>query len=263
MSPNYSCIVDYGGTWTRISLLDSKAKLLRSKKIPSVSLSRLHSSLKTILSKFKKIALNHLVIGARGVWSRNERRILFQRVKDLAIHVTIMSDVELARRAVFGKSPGILILAGTGSIAFGRNHRGQSARAGGLGPEKGDQGSGYWMGKTWLKRTNGSFKRSPSLRNQAAMAERIIKNAGQGDRLSRKIVMESFNHLSGLVVSTAKKLHLKEPFRVGYSGGLFKDATFRSEFFKILKSRMKGVQFKIHRPPAEAQRTKNILLNQV
>src|SRR6185369_9428270 len=50
----------------------------------------------------------------------------------------------------FGEGPGILLISGTGSAAFGRGPAGQSARCGGWGPMCGDEGSGAWIGRRAL-----------------------------------------------------------------------------------------------------------------
>jgi N-acetylglucosamine kinase-like BadF-type ATPase len=49
------------------------------------------------------------------------------------------------------KPVGIIVIAGTGSIAFGFNAAGQSARAGGWGHILGDEGSGYMLGLRALR----------------------------------------------------------------------------------------------------------------
>lgn len=60
----------------------------------------------------------------------------------------IVGDNVIAHEAAFHGGPGVLVIAGTGSIAFGRNERGDTARAGGWGSIISDEGSGYWIGKT-------------------------------------------------------------------------------------------------------------------
>ena len=49
------------------------------------------------------------------------------------------------------EQPGVVVIAGTGSIAYGRNERNQAARAGGWGYMLGDEGSGYWIGRAALR----------------------------------------------------------------------------------------------------------------
>ena len=60
----------------------------------------------------------------------------------------IVGDNVIAHEAAFHGKAGVLVIAGTGSIAYGRNERGDTARAGGWGSIISDEGSGYWIGKT-------------------------------------------------------------------------------------------------------------------
>ena len=61
--------------------------------------------------------------------------------------IDVTSDQIIAHRAAFGTSPGVLVISGTGSIAFGRNQAGETARAGGWGPNVSDEGSAFWVGR--------------------------------------------------------------------------------------------------------------------
>ncbi|MFB3095119.1 MAG: N-acetylglucosamine kinase, partial [Candidatus Acidiferrales bacterium] len=59
----------------------------------------------------------------------------------------VLGDMEVALEAAVGGGCGVVLLAGTGSIAYGRNGKGEVARAGGEGPARGDEGSGYAIGR--------------------------------------------------------------------------------------------------------------------
>jgi len=59
----------------------------------------------------------------------------------------ITGDMEIALAAAFGEGPGVVVIAGTGSIAYGRNERGQTGRAGGWGFAISDEGSAQWIGR--------------------------------------------------------------------------------------------------------------------
>ena len=61
--------------------------------------------------------------------------------------ISVTGDQIIAHRAAFGTSPGVLVISGTGSIAFGRNPAGETARAGGWGPNVSDEGSAFWVGR--------------------------------------------------------------------------------------------------------------------
>ena len=63
----------------------------------------------------------------------------------------LVGDVEIAFEDAFGNRPGVLVMAGTGSIAYGRNALGETARAGGWGHTVSDEGSGYWIGLEAVK----------------------------------------------------------------------------------------------------------------
>ncbi len=65
--------------------------------------------------------------------------------------VTVGTDVAAAARDALGTGPGIVLLAGTGSIAWGRNESGRVARVGGWGSLLGDEGSGYDLGLEGLR----------------------------------------------------------------------------------------------------------------
>lgn len=94
------------------------------------------------------------VFGLAGLDTEHDRIILEAMVQniltDLHIEVdqlTVENDGFAALLGATGGEPGILVIAGTGSIAFGINEAGVTARAGGWGHRVGDEGSGYWIGK--------------------------------------------------------------------------------------------------------------------
>lgn len=60
--------------------------------------------------------------------------------------IEIVGDVEIAFEDAFGRGPGVLVMAGTGSIVYGRSSAGETARAGGWGHAISDEGSGHWIG---------------------------------------------------------------------------------------------------------------------
>ena len=65
--------------------------------------------------------------------------------------VLVTNDALIALVAGAGHGPGVVVIAGTGSIAYGRNAQGEAARAGGWGYVLGDEGSGYWIGRLALR----------------------------------------------------------------------------------------------------------------
>jgi N-acetylglucosamine kinase-like BadF-type ATPase len=59
----------------------------------------------------------------------------------------VATDYEIALEAAAGTGPGVVLIAGTGSVAYGRNAVGETACAGGYGPWIGDEGSAFEIGR--------------------------------------------------------------------------------------------------------------------
>src|SRR5262249_61577695 len=124
-------------------------------------------------------------------------------------------DAQAALRGARGKRPGVLLLSGAGSIVVGRNARGRWARAGGLGPILGDEGSGFWLGREWLRARvrdgyllpalRASHGRDP-VRTMAAMARDVLSRARGGDRRARRIVAEGQRQLAAAALGGARPL---------------------------------------------------------
>lgn len=142
--------------------------------------------------------------------------------------VSIMNDMDLAYRANFAPGAGILVYAGTGSVAYHLTRQGQVVRAGGHGFIIGDEGGGYWIGKTALRQLMrwhdeglstdayplaqelyGAIGGSdwPTIRAYvygggrqavAALAPAVGRAAQQGDPLARQILLQAGRELADL-----------------------------------------------------------------
>jgi glucosamine kinase len=64
-----------------------------------------------------------------------------------AANIEVVGDAVIALEAAFGAGPGVIAIAGTGSIVYGRAAAGHIARAGGWGFAISDEGSGHWIGR--------------------------------------------------------------------------------------------------------------------
>ena len=87
-------------------------------------------------------------IGAAGA-GRKEINGIVQKIVAEVIpgKIEVVGDMEIALQAAFGSGPGVIVIGGTGSIAFGRNANGKTARAGGWGFAVSDEGSAHWIGR--------------------------------------------------------------------------------------------------------------------
>jgi glucosamine kinase len=83
--------------------------------------------------------------GARPEIAAVVRRSLSEFVSG---EIEVVGDMLIAMEAAFGSGPGVIVIAGTGSIAYGRNSKGEIARAGGWGFAISDEGSGHWIGRS-------------------------------------------------------------------------------------------------------------------
>ncbi len=105
--------------------------------------------------------IQHVCIGMSGASLAEAVQWAQQTIRELIPDSTIYvaGDHVIAHRAAFGTSPGVLVISGTGSIAFGRNQAGETARAGGWGPSISDEGSAFWVGREAVAEALRSFDR--------------------------------------------------------------------------------------------------------
>jgi glucosamine kinase len=81
---------------------------------------------------------------ARPEFAEIVRRVL---AEILPTPIEVVGDMQIALEAAFETGPGVVVIAGTGSIAYGRDRLGNTARAGGWGFAIGDEGSAHWIGR--------------------------------------------------------------------------------------------------------------------
>jgi len=92
-----------------------------------------------------------LCAGLAGVGNEAERAAVEMALAGAAGVVRVVTDGEIALHGAFGGGPGVLLIAGTGSVAYGRGPEdGRVERCGGWGMYVGDEGSGYALGRAAL-----------------------------------------------------------------------------------------------------------------
>lgn len=235
--------VDAGGTWIRLrarrggrSVASRTARVTRVQDVPNFLRSE------WARRGWERATVAALVVAARGTWTRSERRRLQQRLRPLAARVSVMSDVEGAFHGALGDGPGVLVLAGTGSIVIGRDAGGRWARAGGLGPLIGDEGSAFWLGREWLRRTPRAalaarrLARGPgAVPRIAALAPGVLARARRREPAATLVVREGQRCLAGQVATVARRLGLPAPFTVSWAGAVLNDAWFRAGLRRALR----------------------------
>ncbi|HYB71143.1 MAG TPA: BadF/BadG/BcrA/BcrD ATPase family protein [Candidatus Bathyarchaeia archaeon] len=233
-APARHVVVDLGGTWVRVTATGRPRRAFRDQSPGPAGLPRLLERLwrRWGLTRAEVAALG---VASRGIWTAAERRALARRLRRFARRVVVISDVEAAHLAALGGEPGVLLLAGTGSIALGRDRRGRWRRAGGLGPLLGDDGSAFWIGREWL-RDGGAApgvaralgRDSDAVARIAARAPAVLRRARRGHARARRIERDAQRALARLVAAAARPLALRAPVPVSWAGGLLDDRRFRT-----------------------------------
>lgn len=99
-----------------------------------------------------------LCVGIAGV-GRDAEYSAFEDAmskRNLADELVVLPDAVIALNDAFHEEAGIVLIAGTGSMAYGRGPSQKMARCGGWGPVCGDEGSGAWIGRRALSVITGS-----------------------------------------------------------------------------------------------------------
>ena len=223
--------IDGGGTNVR-AIGETAGRRTRLFQIPAAAWS-LETAVRRV--RHRIVPGGEIIVGVRGVWTPHERSALQRRLSAGRARLRVTSDIELAHALAFPKGVGIVLNAGTGSIAFGRNAAGKTARAGGLGPLLGDEGSAFWIGREYIRRVESRSASFAALRKIAvspnpvaaiaARAKIALKAARHGGE-AQKIVEEARRALGALVADVQRQLGGRE-LPVVLRGGLFNDRSFR------------------------------------
>jgi N-acetylglucosamine kinase len=152
--------VDGGGSKTVCVLLDAQRReLARGEGGPSdhytvgsaEARASLGAAIRSALDARHMAADSVLAIclGMAGVDRPEDELIIQQMVREIIAvpRVRVVNDAVIALVGGVGRAYGVAIIAGTGSVAYGINARGQARRAGGWGYLLGDEGSGYDIGR--------------------------------------------------------------------------------------------------------------------
>jgi N-acetylglucosamine kinase-like BadF-type ATPase len=169
------------------------------------------------------------------------------------------SDFEIALVGALGQREGVLILAGTGSLAYGVNAAGDTALVGGWGYLLDDAGSGYWLGiralEAVVRAADGRgpatilapvllgaldlpqaldliawLYRSPAARTReiAQLAPLVLDQATAGDPVAQAIVSKASDELALAARTVKRRLDMDAP-AIAFAGGLLAGDTLLSQ----------------------------------
>ncbi|HEY2026041.1 MAG TPA: BadF/BadG/BcrA/BcrD ATPase family protein [Gemmatimonadaceae bacterium] len=155
--------VDGGGSKTKVIVADEHGQQLGEVIGPASAVrpGQAERSADVIAASVRdalaSVEMTHVVpkvlcVGVAGVAREPERQALWQALmgRELAEETVVHPDYSVALDDAFGEGAGLLLISGTGSVAFGRSPAGVIARCGGWGPVCGDEGSGAWIGRRAL-----------------------------------------------------------------------------------------------------------------
>ena len=239
MTRNWTVGVDAGGTWLRVLAVDGRGRR-RVMRRPAPQ--DLRAALGAVWQRWRlgRADVAHLVVAARGVWTAPERRATAASLRGLARRVTVLSDAEAAHLGALGGRPGLLVLAGTGSIVLGRGARGCWVRAGGLGPLFGDAGSAFALGRDWLAAVHPARSRRLAQAPNAvlliaAFAPRVLKLARRGPGPARLAVTQGAFALALNMRAAAREARLSSPISVSWAGSLLENRAYRSQVWRMAR----------------------------
>ena len=254
---------DVGGTKTAVVVADSDTVVARATGPGAVVRpGRALQSAATIIEVVRQglatagaLRADVLVVGAAGAGRQPEQGELERalRTEQVAQRVVVVTDIEIALVAAFGDGPGIVVSAGTGSIAVGRDRSGTLRRMGGYGWQMGDEGSGYAIGRAALgavsRARDGRSPTTPlhqrllgATRNAdfdelvswaatatpaqvAALAPHVLEVAAAGDVVARGILDYAARELSQLAICLQPLLTDRDRMSVALAGGLLEADT--------------------------------------
>ena len=282
--------IDGGGTKTQLYVCDLQGNVLSTStsgpsNILSCGLERTEKSIKEVLQKgvveegYKLSDCQALCIGVAGAG----RACVKKQIKEIITHIgylgkmIVTHDAETALAAGANGKDGVLIIAGTGAICYGRTTEGRTHRVSGWGHLVGDEGSAYSIGRSILSavlraydgRGKGTvltslvlekmgidspeqiisiiYKPEVSKEHIAAYAPILEEAILQQDEVAGQIADEAVGALVETAAVTIRKLDMQErETTVLISGSvLVKNAYIRIRFTEELRKIIPGVHMKI------------------
>lgn len=253
--------IDGGGTKTDFLVLEETGKTVRKKRIGTISYKHigldkvvqlLRENVKELLDGTEDNAYICLAFPNWGESVENDK-VFYNRLNEISsCPVKVVNDSTAGWAGSLGLQPGINLVAGTGSIAYGRNQKGEEARAGGWCEQFSDEGSCYWLGMKALelfsKESDGRAAQGKLLeifrgyfklkedfgiidifesqyKNDrtkiAGLQEQLYKAAINGDMEAVNLYACAAKELAGIIKAVYQKLGFQEEISVSYSGGLF------------------------------------------
>ena len=289
---SYLIGIDGGGTRTTIALTDARGRE-RVRRVGPPGIVHPRDPLATaemLVALVREVEAESgcerpaaaLCAGLAGVEHAAEREAVHEALAKAGVaeRTTVVSDGEIALEGALGGEAGILVIAGTGSVAYGRGADGRIERCGGWGMVVGDEGSAYAIGRTALvgalRGVDGRGEASSLLpavverlgltapdeippwagraekADIAALASVVVALAADGDRVARRIMEQAARDLAAHVRALAERLAPWDaaPNLVPF-GGMFRASGF-AELLRAEVERVVPEGCRLRRPREDA-----------
>ena len=258
--------IDGGGTKTVALVADLRGNVLGvgtsgASNYQTVGLDRAVAALKEAsegaiaatgmrIRKFKAACL-----GLAGVGRESDRALLLPAIRELELadRIILEHDAAIALAGATACQPGVVVLAGTGTMAFGMNQSGRKSRSGGWGNILGDEGSAYYIGRRALAAACRAYDgrgqetalvtelmqnlslehftdivkkvygKETSPQEIASLAPLVSRLAKAGDEVATDILKDAAEELALAASAVIRELSMEdEAFQVAVSGSVFK-----------------------------------------
>lgn len=268
--------IDGGGTKSHLVLTDENLNVIAENKGGPTNFLIIgkETVAKTIFELIDETLKNNnisyddvegIFLGTTGAGRRNNAEDIKQAILKFANNngvsykkFDVDSDARIALEGAFAGGPGSILIAGTGSIMFGKDAEGNIHRIGGFGRWIGDEGSGFMIGKkgfiavakefdgrgsetmlTQLVKSKYGIENADILINKiyaenfdiASIAQDVIDCANRNDHVCQQILREEATELFWHVVSALKKLNLRE-LTISLIGSLLTTDNYYSNSFR-------------------------------
>ena len=265
---DFVCGIDGGGTKTTVLCSTLQNQVIEKRTFGPFNLNSIgEEAFRNILCEIVLFLqgignCRALCIGAAGVNNTRMAEIVTQVFSAAGIHCKLTGDQNIAHTGALGGKEGIALIAGTGSVCFGKSADGRTAMAGGWGHLLGDEGSGYALGRDALRATARLFDgygEPTVLKNLietefgldspekivtyvysndksavAAISHIVDEAASENDPVALRIIRDNAAQLVSQVTAVSDRLDLKS-CDVALLGGLLANLTpLRAQFVRLL-----------------------------
>jgi len=226
----------------------------------------INTAVKQAIAAVGRETADVVTLGLAGMDTSHDFKIFEEKAapRIAGERVFVRHDAEIALVGATLGEPGVIVIAGTGSVAGARNRKGEYARCGGWGHMLGDEGSAYFIAREALRAVLWAFDgRGPatqltepvlkalgvaspdeilikvygermSVRDIARLAPLVTEAAKRGDPVAKGVVEDAAMHLALHVIALVKKLGMLEeqPIKVAPVGGVFRAGNVILEPFR-------------------------------